>query len=149
MVITLVHSTEGRAQALSFFVVILTVSIYVRNSLSIMRGLVIGVVLFVLAQVLIWFQTNSQFLSPWARKNALLIALLGGTLISYIFIKATGFVVEFYDGQLWPTRFVSFATGVISFAFLTWFFMGEPIDMKTTLCLLLALAILAIQVLWR
>ena len=52
-----------------------------------MRNLIMGVALFVFAQCLIWIQTNGQFVWPWFKKNPLLVSLMGGTIISYIFIK--------------------------------------------------------------
>ena len=55
-----------------------------------------------------------------------------------MFIKATEMVVNHFDGLLWPGRFIGFASGVISFAFLSYVFMGEGITLKTGVSLLLA-----------
>lgn len=69
--------------------------------------------------------------------------------ISYMFIKATEMVVNHFDGLLWPGRFIGFASGVISFAFLSYVFMGEGITLKTGVSLLLAVIIVCIQVFWK
>lgn len=114
-----------------------------------MRPLLLGIFLFALAQILIWFQTNSQFFSKWAKNNPWVLAIGGGVVISYIFIKATALLAGCYEGQLWPARFISFCTGIFSFAFLTWYVMGEAITMKTAICLILAFGIVCIQVFWR
>ena len=114
-----------------------------------MNQLILGTFLFCLAQVLIWFQTNSQFFSQWAKNNPLIISSIGGIFISYIFIKATAMLADYYDGQLWPARFISFSTGIASFAFLTWAIMGEGINLKTAICGILAIAIVCIQVFWK
>ena len=69
--------------------------------------------------------------------------------ISYMFIKATELVVNHFDGLLWPGRFIGFASGVVSFAFLSYYFMGEGITFKTGISLLLAVVIVLIQVFWK
>ena len=114
-----------------------------------MRNLFFGIALYVVGQSLIWVQTNGQFVWPWFKRNPLPIALMGGTLISYMFIKATAFLVEYYDGQLWPSRFIGQALGIISFSTLTFLFLGEGINTKTGISLFLALCIMAVQVFWK
>lgn len=114
-----------------------------------MRGLIAGMLLFLAGQILIWFQTNGQFINEWAKNNTLILSIVGGTTISYFFINATRLIAEHYDGLLWPGRFIGFSMGITSFAFLTWYFMGEGINTKTTICVILALAIISIQLFWK
>jgi len=113
------------------------------------RNLIYGVILFVIAQSIIWIQTNGQFVWPWFKKNPLLVSLMGGTLISYIFIKGTWLVAEHFEGQLWPGRFIGQASGILIFAFMTWFFLNEGISTKTTISLILAAILIAIQIFWK
>lgn len=105
--------------------------------------------LFLAGQTMIWFQTNGQFISPWAKKNPWILSIVGGTLISFMFIKATAFIANFYDGQLWPGRFIGFSTGIFSFALLTWYFMNEGLNTKTLVSLGLAIALICVQLLWK
>lgn len=112
-------------------------------------GLLYGVLLYTLAQALIWFQTNGQFIWPWFKKNPLILSIFGGTVISYIFIKATTFTVGYFEGSLWPGRFIGFSTGILIFAILTWFFMNEGINMKTAISLILATALMCVQIFWK
>lgn len=114
-----------------------------------MRGLLIGILCFLVGQTLIWFQTNGQFINEWAKNNTLILSLVGGTTISYFFINGTRLIAEHYDGLLWPGRFIGFSMGITSFAFLTWWLMGEGINMKTTICVILAVAIISIQLFWK
>lgn len=72
-----------------------------------------------------------------------------GWPISYILIYASRYVVEGFDGLLWPGRFIGFASGMFVMAFLTYIHMNEGITMKTGITLLLALAITLIQVFWK
>lgn len=114
-----------------------------------MRNLIYGVLLFLLGQSLIWLQTNGQFVWPWFKRNPLILSLVGGTMISYMFIKATAFIAGYYDGALWPGRFIGFSMGITSFAFLTWYFMGEGVNMKTAISLVLAFALVSVQLFWK
>ena len=105
--------------------------------------------LFLVGQIGIWFQTNGQFISPWAKKNPWLLSVIGGTMISYAFIRATAFIATYYDGQLWPGRFVGFACGMLTFTILTNYYMGEGINAKTAISLVLACTLVLIQILWK
>jgi hypothetical protein len=99
-----------------------------------------------LGQSMIWIQTNGQFIWPWFKKNPILVAITTGSIISYIVIYATKMVVEHFDGLLWPGRFIGFASGMIVFAGLTWWFLGEGVNLKTAISLVLAVALICVQI---
>lgn len=79
----------------------------------------------------------------------MLVSVLFGALISYILIWATRFVVDHFEGLLWPSRFIGFAIGIFTFSILTYLFMGESITLKTAVSLLLSILLVTIQLLWR
>jgi hypothetical protein len=114
-----------------------------------MKGLLGGVLLFVLSQILIWIQTNGQFVWPWFKKNPLLVSLMGGTLISYLFIVGTKLVADHFDGALWPGRFIGQATGILVFAAMTFILLDEGINTKTAISLVLAALLIGIQIFWK
>ena len=114
-----------------------------------MSKLLLGTALFFLGQVLIWFQTNGQFKWPWFADHPFLVSCIFAIPISYAFIIATKYVVGYFDGALWPGRFIGFATGMVSFAILTSVYMNEGINAKTAISLVLATALVAIQILWK
>ena len=114
-----------------------------------MSKLLIGTILFFLGQILIWFQTNGQFKWEWCAKHPFAMACIFSIPISFAFILATKYVVGYFDGQLWPGRFLGFATGMISFAILTGIYMNEGINAKTMISLVLATALVAIQIFWK
>ena len=114
-----------------------------------MKDLFMAIGFFAIGHTLIWFQTNGQFISEWAKKNPLIISILGGTIISYMFIKATALIAGYYDGALWPGRFIGFSMGITSFAFLTWYFLDEGINIKTAVSLCLAFALISVQLFWK
>lgn len=113
-----------------------------------MNQVLAGFLLFTVGQLLIWFQTNSQFLSQWCKDHPWVLAACG-LPISYILIKATTHVVEGFDGLLWPGRFIGFGSGMIVFAFCTWYFMGEGLSTKTMISLLLSITLILIQIFWK
>ena len=114
-----------------------------------MRKLIYGLALFTIAQIIIWIQTNGQFVWPWFKRNPILISLFGGTFISYTFIVGTALVAEYFEGKLWPGRFIGQASGIIVFAFMTWVFLNEGINTKTTISLILATMLFGIQIFWK
>ena len=114
-----------------------------------MGKLLAGVGLFLFGQILIWYQTNGQFKWEWCAKNPFAMAMIFSIPISFAFIVATKYVVGYFDGQLWPGRFIGFATGIMTFAILTSFYMNEGINAKTAISLVLAIALVAIQILWK
>ena len=105
-------------------------------------------VLIFVAQLAVWFQINGQFIWPSFTKNELMLCLLG-TPVSWAFIKATKYGYIAFEGVLWPQRLIGFATGIILFSLLTWLFLNEGINTKTTVCLILSLTIVLIQVFWK
>jgi len=114
-----------------------------------MKNLLTGIILFVIGQSMIWYQTNGQFVWESFKKNPFLLALGFGTLISYILIYATRYTVEYFDGMLWPGRFIAFGSGIVAYAILTWLYLGEGFNIKTIVSLILAMILIFIQVLWK
>lgn len=112
------------------------------------RNVVIAFILFMIAQGMIWYQTNSQFFSNWVKERPLLMACLG-IPISYILIYASRYVVAGFNGLLWPGRLIGFSTGMIIMAILTYVHLGEGITMKTGITLLLAFIIVMVQLYWK
>lgn len=112
------------------------------------RFILNGFLLFLVGQAMIWYQTNSQFFNTWAKEHPYVMAAFGWP-ISYILIYASKNVVMGFDGLLWPGRLLGFASGMLVMVCLTWMHMGEGINMKTGVTLLLATAITLIQVFWK
>ena len=112
------------------------------------KDLTIGAILYTIGQLITYYQLNGQFIWEWAKKNPFLVACLG-IPISYIFIYATKYAVSGFDGQMWPQRFVGFATGMIVYAWGTSYYFNQPVDTKTAVSLSLSLLLIIIQVAWK
>lgn len=113
------------------------------------KSLIIGLGLFLVAQSLAWFQTNGQFISTWVKDHPILVSGLMGIPVGASYIYGTTYIVEYFNGQLWPARIVAFATGIFSFYLLTLIFMKEGINIKTGTILMLASMIIILQVFWK
>lgn len=72
-----------------------------------------------------------------------------GVPISYMFIYATRFIVDGFDGNVWPSRLIGFGTGMVVFGILTWLHLGQVPTLKTWITLILATIIIGIQILWK
>ena len=114
-----------------------------------MSKLVLGILCFALGQTMIWYQTNGQFKWKWFADHPILLALMFGAIISYTYILGTKYIVEHFDGLLWPGRLIGFGIGAICFAILTYIYMGEGITPKTAVSLILAITLVSIQIFWK
>ena len=111
-------------------------------------NLTIGMSLFLLTHIFIWIQINGQFVWKWVEQHPILISAFGMP-ISWLLIIATKHIVDAFDGQIWPGRFIGFSLGMIVFAILTYYFLHEGINSKTSVSLVLSLALVLIQILWK
>ena len=82
-------------------------------------------------------------------KNMSTLIILSGIPITWVFLVATRYGYDAFDGLLWPQRFLAFVGGMIIFSLFTWLFKGEGISAKTFVCLALSISILFIQILWK
>ena len=109
--------------------------------------ILIVTLVFLLNNVLIWYQLNSQLVWDWAKGNsAIIISCLLGVPISWLFWYCTKIGYEGF-GALWPVRFMGFATSMLTFPILTWYYLGETITLKTAVTILLSIVIMIIQIL--
>ncbi len=113
------------------------------------KSLGIGLLLFLIGQILAWYQTNGQFISTWVKDHPILVALIGGIPVGYSYILGTTYIVAAFNGELWPSRLLGFSMGVVAFTVLAYLHLGETVTTKTFVTLLLALAIVLIQVFWK
>ncbi len=75
--------------------------------------------------------------------------VLIGIPISFLLIKFTKYSAAAFDGQIWPGRLIGFGVGIIVFTTMSWILMKEPINLKTIVCLVLAVMILIVQIFWK
>ena len=111
------------------------------------KYIIISIIAFVFANILVWYQLNSQLVWEWAKgsKSMWIMSLLG-IPISLLFWYATkiGYIGF---GNLWAVRFMGFATSMLTFPIMTWLYLGEAITLKTLITILLAIIIMILQLL--
>lgn len=111
--------------------------------------MIYSIILFIIGNILAWFQANSQFISDWWYNRPVFTVLLYSIPTSFAFFYAWRFSVESLGSSLWSARMLSFGVGVICFWALSYFIKGEGLTLKTIVCLVLSLIIVMIQALWK
>ena len=105
---------------------------------------VCGIILFIFAQILAWFQSNSGVIGEPFKSNYVYIALLFGPIVSLLFAHAT--VMLYEHMELWSIRFVTFGIGYLIFIPLTWYFLGEEVfTFKNVISFFLCVLLISIQ----
>ena len=104
------------------------------------------ILLFLLNNVLIWFQLNSQLVWDWAKtsKSMWFMALMG-IPISLLFWLATKWGYQGF-GNLWSVRMLGFATSMITFPVFTYLLLGELPTTKIIISIILACIILYLNI---
>ena len=111
------------------------------------KYIVLTIGIFLLNNILIWYQLNSQLVWDWAKgTKSMWIMSLMGIPISLLFWYATKIGYEGF-GNLWAVRFMGFATSMLTFPVMTWLYLGEAITLKTLVTILLAFIIMLLQLL--
>ena len=101
--------------------------------------------LFILANVLIWYQLNSQLVWKWAEgyKSMWIMSLLGIPISLLLWYCTKLGYIGF--GNLWSVRFMGFAISMVVFPIMTYFYLGEVMTFKTIITLILSIIIILIQ----
>jgi len=84
----------------------------------------------------------------WNQKYFWLL-LFTSVPIGYFYMKSVERFVVAFNGEIWPSRLIGFGLGITVFTALSYFLFKEPFTIKTLVCLMLGVAIIAIQVLWK
>jgi MFS family permease len=112
------------------------------------RLILISLFWFFVAHIAVWFQLNGQFKWEWFKNNEWILALCG-VPISFLYLWATKYAVNGFDGLLWPGRFVGFGVGMVIYAIFTGYFFSEGITTKTAISLGLSLMLISVQLFWK
>lgn len=110
-----------------------------------MNRLLLGALYGVLAQILTFLQLQGGLKYDWNKKYPITI-LVVSIPISWLFIKSVGYIVEYYNGLIYPSRFIGFSIGIIIFAIMSTLLFKETITLKTILSISLAFIIMCVQI---
>ena len=111
------------------------------------KYILISTIVFIFSQILIWYQLNSQLVWKWAEgyKSMIWMSLLGIPISLLMWLCTKWGYIGF--GSLWAVRFVGFATSMLVFPIMTYFYLGEPMTLKVMITILLAIIIMILQLL--
>lgn len=101
-----------------------------------------------LGQIGSFMQLQGSIKYGWSEKYLWLL-LLSGIPISWLYIKSVNLYVQGFGGQIWPSRLVGFALGVVIFTILSSVLFQEHLNLKTIISLILAFTIVGIQIFWK
>jgi len=104
-----------------------------------------GVIWFFIGHITVWFQLNGQFKWEIFNKYQWLVVICG-IPISFMYLLATKYTVQGFDGLLWPGRFIGFGVGMVIYSILTSHFFDEGITLKTAISLGLCLILISVQI---
>ena len=106
-----------------------------------------SLLLSVTGNIIAWFHMNGQFLGDgkytWMKSN--MWVLLGGIPISFLFYYSTRLSYEHF-GYYWAIRPIGFGLATLTFGILTWLLLGEVPTWKIIISLLLAAAIVILNI---
>jgi hypothetical protein len=111
------------------------------------KYVLISTIVFIITQILIWYQLNSQLVWDWAKgtKSMWIMAIMGVPISLLLWLCTKWGYIGF--GNLWSVRFMGFATSMMTFPFMTWLYLGETITLKTAITIVLAFIIMLLQLL--
>lgn len=113
-----------------------------------MNNLLLGFLYNLAAQILTFLQLQGNVKYDWYEKYPILT--LGVSIpISWAFIKSIKYFSVYFNGEIWPSRLIGFGIGIIVFVILSLILFKEPLYLKTIICVILAIAILTIQMIWK
>ena len=110
--------------------------------------LLLGILFGTLAQILVFFQIYGS-LKYESLPDYKWLVLLSGIPATWFFIESVKYIYLWSDGQLWPGRLIGFSIGIVVFTLMSVLLFGEGISFKTGVCLILSIAILAVQIFWK
>lgn len=110
--------------------------------------IIIATLLMVLGQIGSFLQLQGAIKYGWYEKYLWLI-LLSSIPISFIYIKSVNLYVQGFGGQIWPSRLIGFALGIVVFTVLSSILFKEHMTPKTIVSLLLAFIIVGVQLFWK
>ena len=110
--------------------------------------IILATILMILGQIGSFIQLQGSIKFGWAEKHLWIMVLIGVPL-SYIYIKSVNLFVEGFGGEIWPSRLIGFALGIVVFTILSSVLLQEHLTMKNLICLLLAFTIVGVQLFWR
>jgi len=111
-----------------------------------MNKLILLMVTIVIGNIVAFFQLQSHYIWPhlkWLKSLPFILTL--SVPCALLFFTSTKLSYEYF-GAYWNIRLIGFGVGTIVFGALTWLLLHELPTLKNVVSILLALAIILLQV---
>tara|TARA_Y100001963_G_C6409533_1_gene277785 strand:- start:122 stop:469 length:348 start_codon:yes stop_codon:yes gene_type:complete len=111
------------------------------------KYVLLTIITFLITNVIVWYQLNGQLVWDfWKSTKGIVTSLLLAIPITLGFWVATKWGYQGL-GSLWAVRFMGFATSMLIFPFMTYFYLNETITIKTFITIILSVIIMILQLL--
>lgn len=110
--------------------------------------IIIATILMILGQIGSFMQLQGAIKYGWYERYLWLI-LLSSIPVNYLYIRAVNLYVQGFSGEIWPSRLIGFALGIVVFTVLSIILFKEHMTPKTIVSLLLAFTIVSVQLFWK
>jgi multidrug transporter EmrE-like cation transporter len=108
----------------------------------------IATIVMILGQIGSFMQLQGAIKYGWYEKYMWII-LLSSVPISYLYIVAVRMYVDGFGGQIWPSRLIGFALGIMVFTIMSILLFNEHMTTKNAICLVLSFSVVLIQLFWK
>ena len=102
-------------------------------------------ILLICANVVAYMTNCSQLIWEDAKNYKTVLAVVAGTIITYLYMTATQVGYEAVN-KLWTLKVIGFATSTTVFTILTWLLLGEVPTWRHYTSLALAAGIIALHI---
>ena len=96
------------------------------------RQLLYGMLCFFIAQLFVWFQSNSQLVWDWWKDKPITSVTVFALPIGLCFWYGTKYIYE-STSELWTARLIGFGMSYLTFPILTHYLLGESMFTAKTL----------------
>ena len=105
----------------------------------------LGILFGIIGQVGTFTQLQASYKFGWYEKYPLAV-LLASVPLGWCYIQSVNSFISGFGGQIYPSRLIGFAVGIVVFVFMSSVIFHEPLTTKNILSILLAFVIVLIQI---
>ena len=113
-----------------------------------MLNLLIGILYALVAQIGTFIQLQGNIKYNWYDKHPFLL-LFASVPLGWLYIQSVKYLILAYNGQIWPSRLIGFGVGIIVFSVMSNLLFKEPFTLKTAISIMLACAIISVQLFFK
>ena len=108
------------------------------------QKIILGILFGAMGQMGTFIQLQASYKYGWIDKYYWIV-IFASVPLGFLYIKSVTYFIQGFGGQIWPSRLVGFAVGIIIFTLMSYFLFREPLGLKNAICLLLGFCIILVQ----